>query len=152
MVDKLKVDFKNDINFKSPIYRRYTLTHSDTTGQRFLMIGEKYAHERYNKLRDEVIGKWSKNNREYELHLMCNLYSEFSTLTIKERYEKFKEHMPRVIIAIINGDVEYLKKNMLLDCNVYIHFIDGVRNLKEDYGKINNYVKCEKGTSEVKKQ
>lgn len=141
MVEKLKVDFKNDINFKSPIYRRYTLTHSDTTGQRFLFVGEKYAQERYNKLRDEVIGQWSKNKRKYELHLMCNLYSEHSDLTIKERYEKFKEHMPRVITAIVNGDMEYLKKNMLLNCNIYVHFIDESKNSKEDYGIVHNYIK-----------
>lgn len=141
MVKKLEVEFQSDINNKSLIDRKYTLTHCDTTGQRYLLIGTNFDETRYNKLRDEVVGEWVKVDDSWELQIMCTLYSEYSSLTIKERYQKFKEHMPRAITAIINGDKEYILENNLLDCNVYVYFLSDLISDREYYGKVVDYKK-----------
>ena len=38
--------------------RRYTLTHSDQTGELFLVIGSEFAYEQLTTKRDEVVGEW----------------------------------------------------------------------------------------------
>lgn len=136
MIRKLDVDFSSTIQNKEFIDRKYTLTHSDTTGQRYLFIGEQFAEDRFNNLRDEVLGEWTRN----ELHIICNLYSEYSSLTLEKRYEKFKEHMPRAITAILNGDKEYIIKKNLLDYKVLVSFLSNKLAYKEYYGKIQDYI------------
>lgn len=140
MIKKLEVEFNSNINNRDCTDRKYTLTHSDETGQRYLFIGEKFAEDRYNKLKDEVLGQWGKAYTEFELHITCTLYSEHSSLTIEERYEKFKQHMPRAITAIINGDKKYIIENNLLDYNVYVHFLSDIVPSKEHYGKVSDYI------------
>ena len=141
MIKKLEVEFQSNINIKNLLDRKYTLTHCDTTGQRYLFIGESFDETRYNRLRDEVTGQWTKVDDDWELQIMCNLYSEYSSLTIKERYKKFKIHMPRAIIAIINGDMGYISKHNLLNYNVYVYFLSDLISDKEYYGKVFDYKK-----------
>jgi len=140
MIKKLEVEFNSNINNRDCTDRKYTLTHSDETGQRYLFIGEKFAEDRYSKLKDEVLGQWGKAYTEFELHITCTLYSEHSSLTIEERYEKFKQHMPRAITAIINGDKKYIIENNLLDYNVYVYFLSDTVPSKEHYGKVSDYI------------
>lgn len=137
---KLEVEFESNINNRSIRDRKYTLTHSDETGQRYLFVGELYAEDRYSKLRDEVVGEWAEAHSGWVLNIMCTLYSEFSSLTIKERYEKFKQHMPRAIKAIVNGDREYLVSNDHLEHPIYVSFLSDLTPGKECYGKINDYI------------
>jgi hypothetical protein len=140
MMKKLEVEFESDINKKSLRERKYTLTHSDETGQRHLYIGAEFNEEKCNKLRDEVIGNWSNAYAEIELHIKCNLYSEYSSLTIEERYDRFKKHMPRAITAIINGDKEYIIANNLLGNNVYVYFLSDLMSGREYYNRVNDYI------------
>ena len=140
MIKKLEVEFKLNINNKNLTDRKYTLTHSDETGQRYLFIGDEFAEDKYDKLRDEVVGEWSKASQKCELRIMCNLYSEHSSYTMQERYEIFKKHMPRAITAIINGDREYIIENNLLDYGVCVYYLSDLMNRMEYYGKVGNYI------------
>ena len=42
--------------------RRYTLTHSDETGELFLVIGSDFAYEKFTTMRDEVAAEWMTNS------------------------------------------------------------------------------------------
>lgn len=57
---KLSVQYRNGITAMHPIIpRRYTLTHSDDTGELFLTIGSEYAWDKVNfQMKDEVLAEW----------------------------------------------------------------------------------------------
>ena len=64
---KLNVDYKGNVGTKEPIIpRKYTLTHSDETGELFLSIGNNYDLDQINYgVRDEVLGCWEKDDKYY---------------------------------------------------------------------------------------
>lgn len=143
MVRKLDVTTIDDI--KDPILRKYTLTHSDETGQRYLHIGKTYAEEEYGKLNDQILAKWyfPDDNIPFEKSFIiaCFLDCENSSLSLDDRYSKFVEHMPRAISAIINGDQEFIIKNKLLESVVSVYFIsDNCENKIEAYGKVKDFI------------
>lgn len=141
MLAKLTVDYQPDATYDNMTDRLYTLTHSDHTGQRILFIGNQIDKDRLNKFRDEVEGRWIKENGDFELQITCNLYSEHSLLTIQERYVKFKSHIVRAITAIVNGDKEYIEKNKCEDSNVSVRYISDSTNIIEYNGKVKDYIK-----------
>ena len=61
--EKLSVSFIPPASTARPLAgRKYTLTHSDLTGQLFLSIGYIYDLDAINKkMRDEVIAQWQKH-------------------------------------------------------------------------------------------
>lgn len=140
MVKKLKVEFTSDINNKTLGERKYTLTHSDDTGERFLFVRSDFAEDKCHKLRDEVIAEWDTNPENQELKVMCTLYSEYSLYTEEERYKIFKRHMPRAVTAIIGGDKEYIIKNNLLNYKTYVYYLSETIPKKEYYGKVREYI------------
>jgi hypothetical protein len=80
--DKLHVRFIEPCGSEGPESpRRYTLTHSDLTGDLFLTIGPEYDKRQisgiYTRLmRDEVLGGWDTD--EPALHLF--VHPDFRTL------------------------------------------------------------------------
>ena len=67
--DKLETNFIEPINLYGPIKdRKYTLTHSDTTGMMFLTIANEYDYNAINyDLRDEILGAWKESDTSYIL-------------------------------------------------------------------------------------
>ena len=61
--EKLNVNYKDKISTSSTLIpRKYTLTHSDESGELFLSIGSKYDLDQIDKNnRDEVLGSWEKD-------------------------------------------------------------------------------------------
>jgi hypothetical protein len=60
------------------IPRRYTLTHSDRTGELFLYIGPDYNKDQisgwYTRLmRDEVLAEWKQDKESYSLHVYLHV-------------------------------------------------------------------------------
>lgn len=141
LIRKLEVEFEEQINTMSIEQRKYTLTHSDETGQRYLFVGRQFADSRCNRLKDEVLAQWVEKSGRFELHIRCNLYCEQSLLSIEQRYVKFKEHMPRAIAAIVNGDMSFIIQNGYLEANIYVHFLSAITCQKEFYGKIEDYIR-----------
>lgn len=123
--DKLKVNF---IKPMTPTYyienRKYTLTHSDTTGVLFLDIADFYNYDVVNfKLRDEVLGEWIKSNKSsYILYLYVYLKG-VDAPEISNKYKIFKDNLKLAITGILYGDIELFKKHPdLLDSPIHIKF------------------------------
>ena len=138
-LEKLNVKFLNNANSKKPIEgRRYTLTHSDFTGDLFLSIGFEYDKKAisgfYTKLmRDEVLAEWLKQNDDYALHVYCHVSGGITFGTAGWRYSIFNRELPLVLKCICNGDKEFLEANPdLKNSSVIIHF----KSKKEKYNKI----------------
>ena len=70
--NKIQTTFVPPITKTSPIeFRKYTLTHSDDTGEMFLTVANEYDYKAINKeLRDEVLGVWKIYDKEYILFLI----------------------------------------------------------------------------------
>lgn len=137
---KLTVNMIEDV--VDPLKRKYTLTHSDETGMRFLFIGSEYAEEEYDELRDEVIAHWDKIDDKYYLKFYCPLSCKESKYSSDERLKIFKRHMPRVLKAVIGGDSNYIKSNpKLLDAANHIYYCyDDDNKVFEKMGLVKEYI------------
>lgn len=129
-------------NVVDPLKRKYTLTHSDETGMRFLFIGLEYAEEEYDELRDEVVAHWDKSDGNYSLKFFCPLSCAESKYSADERLKIFKRHMPRVLKAVIGGDSDYINsKPELLDADNFIYYCyDEENKVCEKMGVVKEYI------------
>lgn len=139
-MNKLTVNIREDV--LDPLERKYTLTHSDETGMRFLFVGSEYAEEEYDELRDEVIAHWDKIDDKYFLKVLCPLSCEASKYSADERLEIFKRHMPRVLKAVIGGDLAYINSNeKLLEAANHIYYCyDEDNKVFEKMGIVKDYI------------
>lgn len=120
---------------KPVIGRKYTLTHSDTTGIMFLDIGTEYNYSAINEeLRDELFGRWVfyDDDNSYKLFFYAFVGGDNFSTALK-RYNIFKSHMNMAIQAIIYGD-RYLFKEypQLINTPIYVKF-------DSDFPQFNNY-------------
>ena len=108
--------------------RRYTLTHSDRTGDLFLSIGSQYDMEKISKLytrlmRDEVLAELVNNEDRLEFRVHCHVSGGLIIGTAGWRYNIFRSELPLVLESIRYGDRALFEKNPELDrIPVYIHF------------------------------
>ena len=104
--EKLSVEYIDGVTAAGPVIpRRYTLTHSDLTGELFLTIGIHYAWEKINPLRDEVLGEWRPYGNS--LNYCVNLYidqGEYDLNIAEKRNEIFRRELPLALTAIRYGD------------------------------------------------
>ncbi|WP_409291157.1 staygreen family protein [Peribacillus sp. SCS-37] len=106
--------------------RKYTLTHSDVTGQLFLDIGLVYNYKAINPgLRDEVLAAW-KGGSDGNLYLWGSAYvdaGEFKKEISSFRYSIFKKEMKTALEGIIYGDAGlYQRYPELLSAPIYIRY------------------------------
>lgn len=100
-------------DLKSPLSRKYTLTHSDVTGDLFLTIACKYDAEAisgmYSQLmRDEVLGEWVSDQDQLALHIHLHVSGGLAFGPAKWRESLFKKHLPLVLEAICYGDQQFI--------------------------------------------
>lgn len=140
---KLNVKYKDKINTKENIIpRRYTLTHSDETGELFLTIGEKYDFDSIDyTMRDEVLASWEKDNKYY---LMINVQvdNELGLSNTIIRDKVFRKEIPLAITAIVYGDNLFFENNKeLYEAPIIIKFNSCIKeyDTREEWGKIKNY-------------
>ncbi len=127
--------------------RRYTLTHSDATGELFLTIGKNYDHHQisglYTRLmRDEVLAEWKMDDQTPSLHVYCHVSGGFVLGNASWRYSIFKRHMRMVLQAFYYGDRSLVIHNPELECaRVLVHFQAKQNQLNriEDYGRFSNF-------------
>lgn len=105
--------------------RKYTLTHSDITGELFLDIGYKYNNQAINwKIRDEVLAEWKEG--QGALHLIGRVYvagGEFDEQTANKRFTIFVKEMDTALKGIVYGDLPlYTNYPELLDAPIYVHY------------------------------
>ena len=142
-LDKLHIEFKGLIDAHNiSIPRRYTLTHSDSTGDLFLTISPDYDQNQisgfYTRLmRDEVLAEWVKSDEgEYELHLYLHVSGGFCFGWAGLRDRIFRHHLPLVLEALKFGDKK-LYENMqeLEESPIIVHY----QSQKNRYCKDENY-------------
>jgi Staygreen protein len=108
--EKLKVIYKGNVTETNPITpRRYTLTHSDTTGDLTLTIGSEYDRRQisgwYTRLmRDEVLAEWIKSDESYSLDVYCHVGGGLIFGGSSMRESIFLNEMPLVLEALRFGD------------------------------------------------
>lgn len=142
--EKLNVVFADDIDNDGPIIpRRYTLTHSDETGELFLSIGKYYDYSKVSELRDEVLGCWScDENNLYYLRFEVLLDTCGGEEKIAIRNKIFRNELPMAIKAIIYGDREFfLIHKELYESKVIIKFKSSnkIYNAVEQWGYVKDY-------------
>jgi hypothetical protein len=148
---KLHVKFGDKVSLSTPLSsRRYTLTHSDRTGDLFLTVSTDFDQDALNDLqtrlmRDEVLAEWREEDRgQMSLHLMCHVSSHWLNFgTAGWRYEIFRHHMPQVLQALRYGDRELYDAHRELDqAPVVVHFKSHKArfNRIEDWGKPADYI------------
>lgn len=127
--------------------RRYTLTHSDLTGDLFLTIGDNYDKKQISRLytrlmRDEVLAELVKNEDRLEFRVYCHVSGGFVVGTAKWRYNIFQSEMQLVLEAIRYGDRTLFEEHPELDnAPVFVHFksTDSRFNNVENWGTMLQY-------------
>jgi len=138
---KLHVTYLTDTTPESlTLPRRYTLTHSDITGELYLSIGNEYDTKQISRLytrlmRDEVLAEFAEEDGlVFRVH--CHVSGGFVLGTAKWRYNIFHSELPLVLAAIRYGDRVLFEQNPKLDNTpVVIHF----RSTVSRFDKVENW-------------
>lgn len=145
---KLHLSFDEQLFRQDSILpRKYTLTHSDSTGDLFLTIAREFDQEQisgiYTRLmRDEVLAEWQYTNF-YTLLIHCYVSGGFVLGPAKWRNKIFIHHMPMVIKALVYGDINFLRKgHELQNAPIYVDFqsTQEALNRTEPWGLISDYL------------
>jgi hypothetical protein len=141
--DKLSVEFGDKIARTHPIIpRRYTLTHSDITAELFLTIAQKYAYDKINPNRDEVLAEWRLDEHGHYLYSSVLVDGEFGLIKAFIRNRIFIQELPLALEAIVYGDQEFFKAHPILNNSpIYVKFISSYPafNRTEYWGKVSAY-------------
>ena len=126
--EKLHVSFVGQTVPEGPLIpRRYTLTHSDRTGDLFLTIGADYDRKQisgwYTRLmRDEVLAEWQAENRGPELHVHCHVSGGPVFGSAGWRFDILQRELPLVLEAIRHGDrVIFENQRRLGGATIWVH-------------------------------
>ena len=119
---KLHVRFADGVEPAAPLSpRRYTLTHSDLTGDLFLTIGADYDKKALRALqvrleRDEVLGEWVRTEAGPQLELRMAAQGGLPVFgTGAMRCYIFRSYRPVVVGAIRHGDRALAQAHPALD-------------------------------------
>lgn len=116
--------------------RRYTITHSDITGELFVFVSEYYAEDQITKMHDEVRIVWGYYNKELALIGEVTVDNSDITGDSSVRNNIFYNEMPIALQALRQADRFLFEKYYNLDNTpVYICFISS----NPEYNKIYNF-------------
>ncbi len=140
--EKLYVKYLPDVKPEVLVIpRRYTLTHSDTTGDLFLTIGLDYDFKQisgfYTRfMRDEVLAEWKENQDGLSIHVYCHVSGGLVFGRAGWREAIFRREMPLVLEAIRYGDQQLFVSNVELDhVPIWVNF----QASKNRYNKIEQW-------------
>lgn len=148
--EKLHIKYLSDANSKQPInQRRYTLTHSDLTGELFLSIGFEYDKKAisgfYTRImRDEVLAEWLEKEGDYSLHLYLHVSGGLIVGRAGWRDKIFRGHLPLVLKSICQVDQEFLNNYpKLKNSPILVHFNSSNKKYHkiEQWGSPKDYYK-----------
>lgn len=127
--EKLHVTYLPSVRPEAPVVpRRYTLTHSDITGDLHLTIGLDYNLKQisgwYTRfMRDEVLAEWKGSQDAPSLHVYCHVSGGFVFGRAGWREAIFRKEMPLVLEVIRYGDRRLFAVNPRLDnAPILVHF------------------------------
>ena len=145
--EKLHVNYIDGANADGPFTpRAYTLTHSDTTGDLFLSIGQQYNLPQisglYTRLmRDEVLAEWESNER-IALHVHCHVSGGLVIGLSKWRDSIFRHHLAMVLEAFWHGDKKLIDIHpQIAKATIIVHFHAREKKLNrtEAWGVFDDY-------------
>jgi magnesium dechelatase len=127
---------------KFALPRRYTLTHSDATGDLYLTVGREYNRRQiaglYTRLmRDEVLAEWRQDGEEVALHVYCHVSGGLVFGSASMRDAIFRRELPLVLEAFRYGDRALFEVAPGMDqWPIWVHFMAGARryNRVEGWG------------------
>lgn len=128
--------------YEPVVGRKYTITHSDTTGELFVVISEDYAEDKVTEMRDEVRIMWDKNEKGFLLVGTVLIDGEGVTENAPIRNQIFYREMPIALQALRQADRFLFGKHPNLDnTHVVIKFISNnpMYNKAYDFGVIGKY-------------
>ncbi|MBU3190105.1 staygreen family protein [Clostridium bowmanii] len=141
--ESLNVNFGIGTSKTEPIIpRKYTLTHSDITGELFLTIEARYDYEKITDMRDEVLAEWTMTSEDYALMVYVMVDNEKNPVMSAIRNDIFVKELPLALEAIVYGDRELLKTNRhLYKAPIYVKFNSAypVFNRLELWGTLSDY-------------
>ncbi len=140
--DKLHVHFAGGTTPTGPLMpRRYTLTHSDTTGDLYLTIGAEHDRQQiagwYTRLmRDEVLAEWQDDAEGPALHVHCHVSGGLIFGTAGMRYDIFRRELPLVLEAFRHGERALYDVYPALDhAPIWVHF----HAVQEHYSRVEHW-------------
>ena len=146
--NKLHVKYLADVTPEQlSLPRRYTLTHSDITGELFLSIGSGYDTKQTSRLyarlmRDEVLAEFGDEGSNLTFKVYCHVSGGFILGTARFRYHIFKSELPLALESIRYGDRVLFEHNPDLDkVPIIIHFqsTNNRFNKVEPWGTLTEY-------------
>lgn len=140
---KVFVQYRGMITPYEPVInRKYTITHSDTTADLFVFVGDNYAEDQITKMRDEVKVAWSENEKGLILMGAVTVSGKGIMGNAYIRNKIFYNEMPTALQALRQADRFLFDKNPGLDnIPVLIHFISSnpIYDKVYDFGVIGDY-------------
>jgi len=146
---KLHTSFTGATTAEKPeLPRRYTLTHSDRTGDLFLSVGNEYNNKQisgfYTRLmRDEVLAELSADESgTITLSVYCHVSGGLSFGPARWRYSIFHAELSLVLEAIRYGDrVLFENEPTYDDVPVIVNFKARQHRFNgfEEWGKLGDY-------------
>lgn len=127
--EKLHTQFAPGTGLDGPLTpRRYTLTHSDRTGDLFLTVGSAYNRRQLagwqtRLMRDEVLGEWVEDKDGPALHVHCHVSGGITLGPAGFRLAIFRHELPLVLESLRFGDQAFYESHPKLDeAPVRVHF------------------------------
>lgn len=138
------IEFRDPVTPLMPLRdRKYTMTHSDETGDIFVTVGTMFAEDKVGPTRDEVRLEWSTLKDMPILYGEVLIDGEGISLDKAEvRNNIFKREMPLALQAIYHADEQLFNANPeLKNTPVLIHFISSQASYNKLYrfGTIGEY-------------
>ncbi len=90
--------------------RKYTVTHSDTTGDLFVTIGSSFARDLYSDMRDEVLFQWVNFDGVPVLAGKVLVSGEGIEDNKGIRKQIFMREFDKAVEAVFRGDQELFQK------------------------------------------
>lgn len=141
--NKIFTEYRQEVTPTAPSRgRKYTMTHSDTTGDLFVTIGLTYAEDKIGPMRDEVKLAWETLGNRPILYGEVVVDGKDVPGNAKIRNNIFLKEMPTALTAIRYGDRQFFEKYPELDnVPVLIQFISRNPNFHRlrSFGKIGDY-------------
>jgi len=145
---KLHVTFQPGTSLEAlALPRRYTLTHSDLTGDLFLTIGGEFDQKQvgglYTRLmRDEALAELVEQGSGFAMHVYVHVSGGLVFGTAAFRDAILRRHMPLVLEALRHGDRALFAAHAELEAAaVQVHFAarQARYNAVENWGPIGKY-------------
>ena len=129
--EKLHTRFASGTRTDGPVMpRRYTMTHSDATGDLFLTVGPDYDRKQISGwqtrfMRDEVLAEWVKEKEQDHpaLHVHCHVSGGLIAGPAGWRDAIFRRELPLVLEVFRFGDRALFEAHPELDHSpILVHF------------------------------